>query len=80
MRLLLVEDDKKLNQSLAFQLEKEGFQVDACMDGEEALYYVEQDIHDLILLDRMLLRYPVSGKIGKAYRRMIRLVFRLAMG
>ena len=59
MRLLLVEDDKKLNQSLAFQLEKEGFQVDACMDGEEALYYVEQDIHDLILLDRMLPR--VSG-------------------
>src|SRR5699024_4529440 len=51
--------DKKLNQSLAFQLEKEGFQVDACMDGEEALYYVEQDIHDLILLDRMLPR--VSG-------------------
>ncbi len=54
MRILLVEDDEKLNHSLAFQLEKEGFTVDVCLDGEEALYYMEQHIHDLILLDRML--------------------------
>lgn len=54
MRILLVEDDEKLNQSLVFQLEKEGFQVDACLGGEEALYYIRQHIHDLILLDRML--------------------------
>lgn len=54
MRILLVEDDKKLNESLAFQLKKEGFLVDACLDGEEALYYIEENIHDLILLDRML--------------------------
>lgn len=37
MRILLVEDDEKLNESLAFQLKKEGFLVDACRDGEEAL-------------------------------------------
>jgi len=54
MRILLVEDDEKLRTSLAFQLEKEGFLTDACSDGEEALYYIEQNIHDLILLDRML--------------------------
>jgi len=54
MRILLVEDDEKLNQSLVFQLEKEGFQVDACQDWEEALYFIRQHIHDLILLDRML--------------------------
>lgn len=54
MRILLVEDDEKLNHSLAFQLEKEGFLVDTCTNGEEALYYAEQHIHDLILLDRML--------------------------
>lgn len=54
MRILLAEDDEKLKTSLAFQLEKEGFSVDACADGEEALYYIEQNIHDLILLDRML--------------------------
>ncbi len=27
---------------------------DSCRDGEEALYYIEEHIHDLILLDRML--------------------------
>lgn len=50
----MVEDDEKLNQSLKYQLEKENFQVDSCYDGEEALYYIEQKIHDMILLDRML--------------------------
>lgn len=54
MRILLVEDDPHLNDSLAFQLTSEGFQVDTCQDGEEALYYIEENIHDLILLDRML--------------------------
>ncbi len=54
MRLLLVEDEERLRESLVFQLEKEGFTVDACGDGEEALYYIKQNIHDLILLDRML--------------------------
>lgn len=54
MRLLLVEDDEKLSESLTFQLKKEGFSIDCCRDGEEALYYIEQNIHDLILLDRML--------------------------
>lgn len=54
MRILLVEDDEKLKNSLSFQLRQEGFIVDTCSDGEEALYYIEQNIHDLILLDRML--------------------------
>ena len=54
MRILLAEDDEKLRTSLAFQLEQEGFLIDTCADGEEALYYIEQNIHDLILLDRMM--------------------------
>lgn len=54
MRILLAEDDKKLNESLTNQLIAKGFDVDSCYDGEEALYYAEQDIHDVILLDRML--------------------------
>lgn len=54
MRILLAEDDKKLNESLTNQLLAKGFDVDSCCDGEEALYYAEQNIHDVILLDRML--------------------------
>ena len=48
MRILLVEDDRQLNESLTFQLEKEGFTVDSCFDGEEACYYGEQNIYDII--------------------------------
>lgn len=54
MRILLVEDDPELNFSLQFQLEKSGFSVDCCSDGETALYFIEQNIHDVVLLDRML--------------------------
>lgn len=54
MRILLAEDDKNLNQSLTDRLISQGFDVDSCLDGEEALYYAEQNIHDIILLDRLL--------------------------
>lgn len=54
MRILLAEDDMKLNETLSLRLSKEGFLVDSCPDGEEALYYGEQNIYDVILLDRML--------------------------
>ena len=54
MRILLVEDDMELAQSIKFQLEKEDFTVDVCYDGEEGLYYMQEKIHDLVILDRML--------------------------
>lgn len=54
MRILLVEDDEKLCKLLAFQLEKEGYQVDCCENGGDAMYYILQNVHDIILLDRML--------------------------
>lgn len=54
MRILLVEDDKNLLETLAFQLEHEGFTTDTCENGEDALFYIEENIHDLILLDWMI--------------------------
>ena len=54
MRILLAEDDKQLNSTLTYQLETEGFSVDSCLDGEEAYFYGEQNIYDVILLDRIL--------------------------
>ena len=53
MRILLVEDDKNLLETLSYQLTSSGFDVDTCDNGEDALYYMEQNIHDLILLDRI---------------------------
>lgn len=54
MRILLAEDDEQLNKTLTYQLEAAGFTVDSCFDGEEAAFYGEQNIYDVILLDRML--------------------------
>lgn len=54
MRILLVEDDKNLLETLSYQLTAAGFVTDTCDNGEDALYYIEENIHDLILLDRML--------------------------
>lgn len=54
MKILLIEDDKKLCELLQFQLEKEGHQTDCCHDGRDGLDWFLQDGHDLVLLDRML--------------------------
>jgi len=54
MRILLVEDDLNLCDSISFQLEKEGFLVDCCHDGNDALHWISQQAHDLVLLDRMI--------------------------
>lgn len=54
MKILMIEDDMDLAESVKFQLEKEDFTVDLCHDGEEGLYYMKEKIHDLVILDRML--------------------------
>jgi len=54
MRILLAEDDEKLNETLVYGLTQAGFTVDSCTDGEDALFYGEQNIYDVILLDRLL--------------------------
>ena len=41
MRLLVVEDEKKLNELITKKLKKEYYGVDSCFDGEEAFRYVE---------------------------------------
>lgn len=54
MRILLVEDDEKLCEAVAFALGKEGHTVDACYEGDDGLRWMRQCVHDLVLLDRML--------------------------
>ena len=54
MRILLIEDDETLCQTIPFQLRQEGFLADTAMDGEEGLHLAREQLHDLILLDRML--------------------------
>lgn len=54
MRILLLEDDKNLCETLRFQLEKEHHEITVCTDGRDGLDLFLQDAYDLVLLDRML--------------------------
>ncbi len=54
MRILIIEDDTSLTELLIYGLETEGFSIDICHDGYEGLLLALQNLHDIILLDRML--------------------------
>ncbi|MFE7748910.1 response regulator transcription factor [Streptomyces sp. NPDC057428] len=54
MRLLIVEDEKRLAMSLARGLTAEGFAVDVVHDGLEGLHRAGEGVHDLVVLDIML--------------------------
>ncbi|MFD3523066.1 response regulator transcription factor [Streptomyces sp. NPDC058653] len=54
MRLLIVEDEKRLAVSLAKGLRAEGFAVDVVHDGLEGLHLAGEGTYDLIVLDIML--------------------------
>lgn len=50
-RLLLVDDDAALGESIRTALEPAGYAVEVCTDGREALARLEQSPPDLLLLD-----------------------------
>ncbi|WP_434596740.1 response regulator transcription factor [Streptomyces sp. A5-4] len=54
MRLLIVEDERRLAVSLAKGLTAEGFAVDVVHDGLEGLHRAGEGAYDLVLLDIML--------------------------
>jgi heavy metal response regulator len=51
MRLLVVEDEKKVSSFIKKGLGEEGYAVDVANDGEEGLYMALDRVHDLIILD-----------------------------
>lgn len=54
MRLLLIEDDRRLNLALKQNLVAAGYAVDAAYDGEEGQTFAESTGYDVIILDVML--------------------------
>jgi DNA-binding response OmpR family regulator len=54
MRILVVEDEKKVASFIQRGLEGEGFQVDIAGDGEEGVAIAGRNSYDLILMDVML--------------------------
>ena len=65
MRILVVDDEKILVKGLKFNLENEGYEVDACYDGAAAVEMAEKGDYDLILLDLMM---PVMDGIEACMR------------
>lgn len=51
MRILLVEDERRLANIVKKGLTEEGFAVDVAFDGEEGKYLAESEEYDLIILD-----------------------------
>jgi heavy metal response regulator len=58
MRILLVEDDRKVASFIRMGLEEEGHAVDVASDGEAGLSMGLDRLHDVIILDVMLPRKP----------------------
>ena len=56
MRLLFAEDEQDLNDIICQKLRKEGYTVDACYDGAQALEYLAVMDYDAVILDIMMPR------------------------
>lgn len=54
MRLLIIEDDKALNDIIAKRLKEEGHIIDKCFDGSSGLDYAQAMKYDCIILDIMI--------------------------
>lgn len=54
MRILLAEDDRDLNEIIVKKLSAEGYAVDSCFDGQEALDYLDYVIYDAAIFDIMM--------------------------
>lgn len=54
MKILVVDDEKLLVKGIKFNLENEGYTVEACYDGATAVQMAAQGGYDLIILDLMM--------------------------
>ena len=54
MKILVIEDEKLLADSIKTLLEGKGFEVEVAYDGETGMEYAELGIYDLLILDVMM--------------------------
>lgn len=70
-KLLVVDDEKDITDTLAKTLKREGYEVVVAYDGEEALQKVKQDDPDIILLDLVMPKlngFEVLKEIREKYK------------
>ncbi len=61
MKILVVDDEKTLVKGIKFNLENEGYTVDGCYNGADAVDLARQNGYDLIILDLMM---PLLDGLG----------------
>lgn len=54
MRILVAEDEKVLNKMIVKTLTNEGYSVDSCFNGEDALHYLRMGEFDAVIMDIMM--------------------------
>lgn len=54
MRILVAEDEKILNSMITKTLTNEGYSVDSCYNGEDALHFLKMGEFDLVIMDIMM--------------------------
>lgn len=52
--ILIVDDEKDIVELLAYNLEREGYQIAKAYDGQQALQYIKENKPALVILDLML--------------------------
>ena len=71
MRILIVEDEKKVAGFIKKGLTEELYAVDVACDGEEGLYFAEQNQYDLIILDIMLPKIDGIDVLGQLRKKKV---------
>lgn len=54
MRILVAEDERELNRIIVKKLTADGYSVDSCYDGEEAIHILSYTDYDVVILDIMM--------------------------
>jgi DNA-binding response OmpR family regulator len=73
MRLLLIEDDEQIRNTLENRLSRESYAVDTAQDGDKGSYMARTNIYDLIILDNVLPKksgLEVCEEVRKAGKKM----------
>lgn len=53
-KVIIIEDDSDINELIAYNLRKEGFEVSSVHDGSEAQEVLQREHFDIVILDIML--------------------------
>ncbi len=76
-KILIVDDDPDIIESVRFPLEKKGYQVSIARDGSQGIALAEKEEPDLVILDMMMPKrsgFLVLEKLRRSHTAPIRII------